>query len=475
LIGDPLLGLVQCGEGGVPVGCSSGHLFNPAPRVGFAWDPKGDGKMAIRGGYGVFFEHANGNEANTEGMEGQSSPLLASSTQNNIPGYANIGNTSLTGVAPTFPYSFTSIPKQVVWPYMQQWHLDVQREFAGHSVITVSYVGSKGTHLGRQRDLNQLVPTSAAQNPYATGQAISDADCGGISIDPNTSLATATPDSGTTYTAGMTGGWATNLAVACGNDANPYRPFLGVSTITRLENKASSTYHALQVSARKSVGALSLTAAYTYSHSIDDSSDRYDGNFVNSYDVSSSRASSNFDERHMLNVGYIYDLPFFKKPGAMHTALGGWQYSGIVAVTSGTPLTITNGTTYGDNAGVGNGAGTGSYPDLVGDPSAGVPAGSPPLKYNPAAFAIPTGLTFGTAGRNSLRNPGRANFDMALFKHFAIKEQMAVEFRAEAFNVFNHTEWTGYPGPFVVPAGDLFQYNGAHLARILQLGMKFLF
>ncbi len=147
----------------------------------------------------------------------------------------------------------------------------------------------------------------------------------------------------------------------------------GVSTITGLENKASSNYNALQVSLRKTVGSLSLSAAYTYSHSIDDSSDRYDGTFVNSYDVASSRASSNFDERHMLNVGYVYDLPFFRKTGLTHALLGGWQYSGIATLATGTPLTITNGTTFGDNAGVGNGVGTGSYPDLVGIATSNVP------------------------------------------------------------------------------------------------------
>jgi len=142
-------------------------------------------------------------------------------------------------------------------------------------------------------------------------------------------------------------------------------------------------------------------------------------------------------------------------------------------ISTGTPLTITNGSTFGDNAGVGNSVGTGSYPDVVGNPSSGVPSATPPLKYNPGAFATPTGLTFGTAGRNSLRNPGRTNFDMALFKHFTIKEGMAFEFRAEAFNIFNHTEWNGYPAAF---GGDsLFQYNGAHLARILQFGAKFIF
>jgi hypothetical protein len=392
-VGNPLDGLVQCGVGGIPVGCSKGHLFNPAPRVGFAWDPKGDGKMAIRGGYGIFFEHANGNEANTEGMEGQTSPLLQSSSQVNILGYTNIGASTGTA-APSFPNSFISIPHQVVWPYMQQWHLDVQRELPSHAVLTVSYVGSKGTHLGRQRDLNQLQPTPASQNPYKPGEPIG----GGFDSngDPlHDDCGTMTTPSGVA----ITGQAAINLSVACGNDANPFRPFYGLSTITLLENKASSIYHALQISARKSVGSLSLNLAYTYSHSIDDSSDRYDGNFVNSYDVASSRASSNFDERHMLNVGYVWDLPFFRKTGLTHSLLGGWQYSGIATLATGTPFTVTNGTTFGDNAGVGNGVGTGSYPDLVGNPKQGIPgpadlAGPSYAKffYNPAAFALPAAM-----------------------------------------------------------------------------------
>jgi hypothetical protein len=469
--GDPLDGLVQCGVGGVPVGCSKGHLFNAAPRIGFAWDPKGNGKTAIRGGYGIFWEHANGNEANTEGMEGQTSPLLQTQTQNLITGYTNIGGGPL---AAAFPASFYSIPAQVVWPYMQQWHLDFQQEMPAHIVTTFSYVGSKGTHLGRQRDLNQLVPTPASENPFLPGQPITSDICDSVQNAGLPSVFGVV--NGTT----ITGQPAINLQTACGNDPNPYRQFQGIANITRLENKASSIYHAFQVSARKSVGALSLSLAYTYSHSIDDSSDRYNGDFVNSYDIASSRASSNFDQRHMLNIGYVYDLPFFRKPGLAHTVIGGWQWSGIVSFSTGTPFTVTNGTDFGDNAGVGNGVGTGSYADIVSNPKANIPPASQVTLssdagffYNPAAFAVPTGLTFGNSGRNSLRNPNRTNFDMALFKHFAIKESMAFEFRAEAFNIFNHSEWTG-------PSGDLgsngfLEIGGAHLARVLQLGAKFIF
>ena len=508
IIGNPLDGLVQCGVNGVPVGCSKGHLFNPAPRIGFAWDPRGNGKTAIRGGYGIFFEHSNGNEANTEGMEGQSSPLLQSSTQNNIVGYQNIGNTSLTGVAPSFPFSFYSIPKQVVWPYMQQWHLDVQHELPGHMVLTVSYVGSKGTHLGRQLDLNQLEPTPASQNPYKLGEPIGgpiDASTGQPSHDDCGTMTTPSGEA-------ITGPAAINLTVACGADANPFRPFYGVSTITRLEPKASSVYHALQVSARKNIGGLSLNLAYTYSHSIDDSSDRYDGNFVNSYDPSANRASSSFDQRHLLTVGYVYDLPFFRKAGLRHSVVGGWQWSGIASFSTGTPFSVTNGANFPDNAGVGNGVGTASYPDLIGNPKSGIPPSTDvssgsyaAFLYNPGAFAAPQGLTFGNAGRNILRNPNRTNFDMALFKHFAIKESLAFEFRAEAFNIFNHTEWLPIAGDAGSgasnnssgtngmscyggtnnSAGDsscvgqgganLLQIGGAHNARIMQLGLKFIF
>jgi hypothetical protein len=479
--GNPFDGLVQCGGSGgssaVPAGilaafpsstvgsssnagCLKGHLFNPAPRIGFAWDPKGDGKLAIRGGYGIFYEHTNGNEGNTESLEG-SPPLVLTSAQSNINGYANIG----AGGGSLFALAPTSIPDKAVWPYMQQWNLNVQKELPSHIVLSAAYVGSKGTHLTLLSNANQLIPLPASANPYKAGEAIGPNDC-----------TTMTTPSGVP----ITGQAAINMGIECGTlSADKQRTnFNGFGNINTLRDVANSTYHSLQVSANRTIGDLSLSLAYTYSHSIDDSSDRGDTAFVNAYNFAANRASSNFDLRHNLSISYVYSLPFFRGSGFAHTALGGWQVSGITVAQTGLPFSVTF---PADNAGVANGAGTSSRPDLVGNPHATpTPDGNRgPLLYNPAAYATPQGLTFGDVGRNTLHLPSRVNFDFGVYKKFQIKEKAGFEFRWENYNLFNHTQFDGltpsslYSSAF--GSSTFLHLTNTHDPRRMQFGLRFYF
>ena len=506
-------GFQQCGAiavnypGIVPTGrgCMKNKLVNPGPRVGIAYDPWGDGKTAIRAGYGIFFEHMNGNEANAEALQGNPSPLITNGSVGAVNGYPLVG---LQAQGAASPLSATSIPNQVQWPYMQQWNLSVQRELPAHVVATVAYVGSKGTHLTREYDSNQIVPV--ATTPYAQGVPITSDDCNSFTFGPD-GLPVGATIMGTTNITGQAVG---NLFVACGNPASAYyrTSFPGYGSITRLQNDANSIYNALQVSARRTFGDLTFSASYAWSHSIDNSSDRYDAGFANSYDPAASRASSNFDIRQAFTFTWVYALPVFRHSGGWkQTLLGGWQYSGILVALTGAPFSVANGSQYSDNAGVANGISgvIPSFPDVVGNPNQ-VPAAVQQafqqtglfgkLEYNPTAFTLPTGLTFGDAARNMMRQPGRVNFDMGLFKSFEFKERYALQFRWETFNTFNHTQLDSFSGtnpggsggaggnvsmgcdPVAAMAagqdptcGGFLVLNGSHNPRIMQFGLRFQF
>jgi hypothetical protein len=495
------LGLVQCGVGGVPAGCMKGHLLNWAPRVGFSWDPKGDGKTSIRAGYGIFYEHGTGNEANTGSLEA-SAPVVLSVTQP-LPyssmcvggvGYGSFNQTVGSGnycggatVPPNtlYPIDVTSIPTQAVWPYVQQWSFGIQREVRRDFVVNVGYAGSKGTHLTVERQLNQLPPLPASQNPFGPNEPLT---LNGCTVSPTGS---GNPGDGATPFSLQSGTLVgtnspayVHLQAACSNIFIPnvnslkLRPYPGLSKVLALQNAADSSYHAFQFSARRTRGALTTGVSYSYSHSIDDSSDRSDPVLVNSYNLSENRASSNFDERHLLTVNYIYQFSFrnlahdlldwanqSEHPnraadaapsnccgGLKGQLLDGWEFSGITLVHSGTPFTVINtagntGISVTDNAGVSSNLGiAASYPDVVkglGKPANNIQSFGPVLE-NPSQFVAPRGLTFGNAGRNFLNNPRRVNFDMALAKHFKVTEAVQLEFRIEAFNIFNHTEFRIY-------------------------------
>jgi Carboxypeptidase regulatory-like domain len=503
------LGLVQCGVSGIPSGCMKGHLFNPAPRAGFAWDPIGNGRTSIRGGYGIFFEHGTGNEANTGSLEA-SSPLVLSMTQPLPLSYPCIGN---IGEGPTFdpsnsactlnpshpappagsvfPLDVTGIPTKAIWPYAQQWSFGIQRELPRQVVANFAYVGSKGTHLTIERQLNQLPPLPASENPFGPNEPLTLSDC-----DVSPVAGAGHPGDGTTPFLLQSGTIVTpqnpayvHLQAACTSPDIPNvnslpRPYQGLGRILSLQNVANSSYHAFQATLRRSSGPLTAGLSYTYSHSLDDASDRSDPVLVDSYNLRENRASSNFDERHLLNLSYLYRIPNFARwfwesalaplapdpaPGpetpatslprsanccsrTLNQIFDGWEVSGVTLFQSGTPFTVINsagntGISLTDNAGVSSGLGiAASYPDVAPGltPPAHTYGSFGPLLGNPSQFVAPRGLTFGTAGRNFLNNPSRLNFDLAFLKHFKVTESSDLQFRTEFFNIFNHTQFRIY-------------------------------
>jgi hypothetical protein len=488
-----LNGLAQCGKNGISSSCMSGHLFNPSPRIGFAWDIFGDGKTALRGGYGIFFEHGTGDEANSGSLEA-SSPVVLDMTALYPEGWNSIGN------GQAYPLNVTAIPTKAVWPYVQQWSASVERELPKNMLISVAYVGSKGTHLTTERQINQLKPVNPSANPFAAHAPLIrtysasnyTGDCtystvNDVSFYTLSTGATVTSDS-PAFINMQAACFGTNAKALDNFDPNSLRQFApGIGEIYSLENLANSSYNGFQASLRRVQGPLSLGVAYTYSHSIDDASDRSDTTFVNSFDLRSNRASSNFDQRHLLHISYVYQLPLISvvdnflhfadddpsnvashpggesyDPGrwaslkSVRTILGGWELSGITLFETGIPFTVVNngsptGVSTLDNAGVANGQGSGSYPDVVGDPHRHIPGGGTstfgsvgPLLLSPGAFVAPRGLTFGDAGRNVLNNPKRLNWDVGLLKTFSVWESTSLQFRAEAFNLFNVTQFRIY-------------------------------
>jgi hypothetical protein len=290
-------------------------------------------------------------------------------------------------------------------------------------VLAVNYVGSRGSHLFRPLQINSPVPGEVA---------------------------------------------------ARGVNINAARPYLGYGTITVREPSGSSNYHSLQASFnRRLSGKMSTNLAYTYSRSIDDaSSERGAGDIPPDYrNARSERGPSDFDRTHVFTASYIWYLPDLARHGLAGGLVAGWQLSGITRLYGGKPFDVAMSS---DVAGIG--ATQNQRPDVVADTR-----GPRTLEewFNRAAFARPKSGTFGNMGRNSIRGPGIHKWDLALFKNFKLSDDWRLQFRAEAFNAFNHPSFSTVgrslttTATTVNPAAANFAViTDARDARMLQFALK---
>ncbi|HYN85703.1 MAG TPA: hypothetical protein VER32_10635, partial [Pyrinomonadaceae bacterium] len=401
---------------------------NFSPRVGLAWDPFKDGNTIIRAGYGFYYDQ----------------PLVGIFEQNAFvnPPYNNRAVFSGAGVTLSNPTggSLGAIPVRNLianapdfeTPEIQQWSLGVQRELFRNAVIDVSYVGTKGDKLIRQRNINLPLPADVRR-------------------------------------------------VGTGN-RNTVRPFLGYGTINYRETSAISRYHGLLSSFNyRFSNALSITAAYTWSKTLTDATNDRDAiddpqnpfEDIQRFEYAEARTS----RPHVFSASYVYELPFFTNdPSAFkRLALGGWQISGITTIASGQPFPRVVAATANEIRG--------GRAELIGDPLGG-PTGTLdptglPYFFNPDAFALPTDGTFGDSARAFGRKPGQNQTNLSAIKNFYFNrdKDIYLQFRAESFNIFNHTQFIlsdANSFNLSLPA-SLGRPTSTRLPREFQFGLKLYF
>lgn len=381
------------GQGFVGPGNGADTLYpkdwnNFAPRFGFAYTPRRNGKTVIRGAWGVFYDVPalnffvantglpNGGAAGINANPGGPNPVYTITARNVVfqPGVPVFGS-----AGPVAPFGAFGISQDFRTPYVQNFNLNIQRQLTSSTILQAGYVGSLGRKLPVLRDINQPI--------------------GGV------------------------------------------RPFAALyptlATIDSAFSIGNSNYNSLQVQLRQSLSkGLAATFNYTYGHAIDNTSDVRNTVPTNSYDLRNERGNSTFDIRQIVTGFISYQLP-----GAKFAPLltKGWQLNSLVTVHGGTPLNILAGT---------NRSGTGENRDrvdVVGDPFAGFTSAIPnslAIQYiTKAAFASPAIGTFGNIGRNALYGPGFGSVDFSVFKNIPIKEKVHAEFRVEIFNLFNRTNY----------------------------------
>jgi len=403
--------IAQVGTPGVSRSGIQPDWNNLAPRFGFAYALSSS--TVVRGGYGIFYD---------------AGILTANSAMYFNPPYFNIfvffpSATSLISLNNPFPLnqgflppaSLSTLSPDMRTSYIQDWNLNLQHEFGGIGIFSVAYAGSKGTHLLRSLDLNQPTPGPG--------------------------------------------------------DVGSRSPYPQYSNIFFEETGANSEYQSLQVSFnRRLARGLTVLGAYTFSKSMDDTSsflgNDADRNFPqNSHNYRAEHALSSFDVPHRGVVSFVYALPFHDR------LLRNFETAGIIAAQSGQPFTPI---LQFDNSNTGNTGGTfgSDRPNVVGSPSLANPSAKE--WFNTAAFAIPAKYTFGNAGRNILRGPGLATFDLSLSRKFTISDRTTFQVQAQAFNLLNR-ENLNLPNLFADDPGNFGKIFSAKAPRQVQLAMRLSF
>lgn len=453
---DPLNGIVRGGINS-PFGSavSSQPVLNFAPRVGFALDVYGDGKTALKGGYGLYFDQS---QLNIVHQAVYNNPAYVQVlTINNPASFAN-PTSAVNNLNPS-PLPAYGIAGHWKTPYTAGYSLEIDQQFSHEQLVSIAYSGNVTKHLAGQIDINQ---------PYQ-GEYIK----AGI---------------------GNPGGSnAANLLAL-----NQIRPFLGYEVVVSENPVFIANYNSLQTAYNRRIGGSSrFSMNYTWSKALTDSQGTTtpDGNLAgapqNSYCIMCDYGPVNFDRRHVFTAHYVYFLPFYRRSqhGFYQHLVGGFELAGIITAAGG--LQLTPKVANSDPAGVGvvsiNSPET-ERPNQVINPNDHAPhtrtswignagsaaSGLAPLAYVPAPPAL--GLS-GNAKVGSVRGPGYVVFNLSVFKNITIKDRQTLQLRVQAFNALNHTNWqkVAMQMPSAAGGGNFGQVTAARDPREMELGIKYVF